>query len=161
LSELERSIQYAKLGGYQRLEAYAITSLGDLFRDLKSTREAEEAYGNAEEIDRQIDDQFLHFYLRYIEADLALSRKALKKAEEMLEAAHTAAEKAGSPYEIHLCQLLSGKIAFENKHFKAALEQFSRRLSFSTRRCTTSRQPLRLLWRRISRGRAVELTHSR
>lgn len=130
LSELERSIQYAKLGGYQRLEAYALTSLGDLFRDLKSHREAEEAYDKAEVIDRQIDDQFLHFYLRYIQADLALSRRLLKKAEEALALAVEAAKKAGSPYEIHLCGLLSGKIAFEYKNYAQALDHFSQALTF-------------------------------
>lgn len=130
LSELERSIQYAKLGGYQRLEAYALTSLGDLFRDLKSHREAEEAYEKAEEIDRQIDDQFLHFYLRYIEADLALMRKSGKKAEDALELASAAAQNAGSPYEINLCRLLRGKIAFETKNYGTALDHFSQALAF-------------------------------
>lgn len=130
LNELERSIQYAKLGGYQRLEAYALTSLGDLFRDLKSHREAEEAYHKAEEIDRQIDDQFLHFYLRYLEADLALSRKSMKKAEEAMASALAAALKADSPYEINLCGLLRGKIAFENKKYEMALDNFDKALTF-------------------------------
>lgn len=130
LNELERSIQYARLGGYQRLEAYALTSMGDLFRSLRLTHEAEDVYQQAREIDRQIDDQFLHFYLQYIEADLALLRKSLKKADDALYSISEAAHKAGSAYEIHLCKLLQGKIAFEKKEYQEALDLFSQAFSF-------------------------------
>lgn len=130
LNELERSIQYARLGGYQRLEAYALTSMGDLFRSLKLTHEAEDVYQQARDIDRQIDDQFLHFYLQYIEADLALLRKSLKKADDAFSIVSEAAQNAGSPYEIHLCKLLQGKINFEKKEYQAALDLFGQAFSF-------------------------------
>jgi len=128
--EFEQSIQYARLGGYQRLEAYALTSLGDLFRDLKSMREAEDAYAKAAEIDRQIDDQFLHFYLQYTNADLALGRKSIRKAEEALEDAMTLASDANSPYQVNLCGLLRGKIAFENNDFETAVFEFGKAMEF-------------------------------
>lgn len=130
LNELERSIQYARMGGYQRLEAYALTSMGDLFRSLKLTQEAEEVYQKARDIDTQIDDQFLHFYLQYIETDLALIRKSIKKANDSIVLASEAAKEAGSPYEIHLCKLMRGRISFEEKKYPEALDQFSQAFSF-------------------------------
>ena len=111
LVELENSIQYARLGGYQRLEAFALTSLGDLFRDLKSTNEAEEAYKKAAEIDSQIEDQPLHFYLVYSDAHLALAGGSPKKAQIILKDAIDFAIKSGSDYEKYLCNLLSGRIS--------------------------------------------------
>ncbi|MHB8933660.1 MAG: BTAD domain-containing putative transcriptional regulator, partial [Bellilinea sp.] len=130
LNELERSIQYAHLGGYQRLEAYALTSMGDLFRSLKLIHEAEEVYQKARDIDRQIDDQFLHFYLQYIEAELALIRKSIKKANNAITLASEIAKKAGSPYEIHLCELMQGRISFEEKKYPDALDQFSQAFTY-------------------------------
>ncbi len=130
LNEFERSIQYARLGGYQRLEAYALTSMGDLFRCVKLTKEAEEVYQKARDIDQQIDDQFLHFYLKYIETDLALIRKSIKKAHDALNLASGAAKKSNSPYEIHLCELMQGRISFEEKKYLEALDQFSRAFTY-------------------------------
>jgi len=130
LEELEQAIQYARLGGYQRLEAFALTSLGDLFRNLKSQREAEQAYRQAAEIDRQIDDQFLHFYLVYTDAELALDRNAISQAQQSLESAETQATDAGSLYELNLCRMLSGRIAYEIGDFALSVLEFSHALEF-------------------------------
>ena len=130
LEELEQSIQYARLGGYHRLEAFALTSLGDLFRTLKSQREAEQAYDQAAEIDRQIDDQFLHFYLMYTEAELALDRSAITQAQEELDKALILAEEAGSLYETNLCRMLSGRIKYEIGEFPSSVNDLSLALEF-------------------------------
>lgn len=130
LNEFERSIQYARLGGYQRLEAYALTSMGDLFRSVKLVQEAEEVYQKAREIDQQIDDQFLHFYLQYIETELALVRKSIKKANDAIVLASEAAIKAGAPYEIHLCTLMQARISYEEKKYLEALDQSSQAFNF-------------------------------
>ncbi|HWR65531.1 MAG TPA: tetratricopeptide repeat protein [Bellilinea sp.] len=130
LEELEQAIQYARLGGYHRLEAFALTSLGDLFRNLKSQREAEQAYQQAAEIDRQIDDQFLHFYLVYTNAELALDRNAIAQAQDSLESAEAQATDAGSLYELNLCRMLSGRIAFEKGDFASSGVEISHALEF-------------------------------
>ncbi len=130
LEELEQSIQYARLGGYQRLEAFALTSLGDLFRNLKSSREAEQAYDRAAEIDRQIDDQFLHFYLTYTEVELAIDHDELTKAQAGLASAESMAADAGSLYETNLCRMLSGRLAYEKGEFAFGVTEFSRALDF-------------------------------
>ncbi len=111
LEEIERSIHYSRLGGYQRVEAFALMSLGDLFRDLKSIKEAEEAYHKAAEIGLQIEDQLLHFYLTYTDAYLALDSGSPKKAQIILKDAIDFAIKSGSDYEKYLCNLLSGRIS--------------------------------------------------
>jgi DNA-binding SARP family transcriptional activator/ATP/maltotriose-dependent transcriptional regulator MalT len=130
LEELEQSIQYARLGGYQRLEAFALTSLGDLFRNLKSSREAEQAYDRAAEIDHQIDDQFLHFYLTYTEVELALDHNELTKAKDGIGSANSMAAEAGSLYETNLCRLLSGRLAYEQDDFSDSVLEFNQALEF-------------------------------
>ncbi len=130
LVELENSIQYARLGGYQRLEAFALTSLGDLFRDLKSTNEAEEAYKKAAEIDSQIEDQPLHFYLVYSDAQLALAGGSPKKARLILDEATDFAIKSGSDYEKYLCNLLSGRISLANEQKNTSIKELAEALDF-------------------------------
>lgn len=130
LDELERSIHYARLGGYQRVEAFALTSLGDLFRDLKSGKEAEEAYRKASEIDLQIDDQLLHFYLTYADAHLALDRGLPIKAQTILKGALDFAVKSGSDYEKYLCNLLSGRISLIIDHKTSIVKELKTALDF-------------------------------
>ncbi|MHB8089982.1 MAG: tetratricopeptide repeat protein, partial [Anaerolineaceae bacterium] len=132
LNELEDSIQYARLGGYQRLESYALTSLGDLFRDIKSTREAEDAYRKAAEIDSQIEDQLLHFYLTYADGQLANDGGYVKKARLALEVAQKLANETGSAFEKNLCNLLSGRINLGVDLFSKALTEFELSLDFFT-----------------------------
>lgn len=133
LSELERSIQYAKMGGYVRLEAYALTSLGDLFKDIRAYREANEAYDKARTAATQVNDQFLGFYLMLIESDLALQRGHIKKAEDALEKARVMAKEAGSRYEENLCLLLAGRIGYAKADYGAALGELLQAMQYFTR----------------------------
>ncbi len=120
LEELEKAIQYARLGGYSRLEAYALTSLGDLFKDVGALREAEQAYQKATPLTQQIEDQFLRFYLTLAKSDLLLIREQIQEAENGLIAAWQSAADAGSLYEEALCKWISGKIAILKEDWDTA-----------------------------------------
>ncbi len=113
LEELEKAIQYARLGGYNRLEAYALASLGDLFKDVGAFLEAEQSYQKAAQISQQIEDQFLQFYLTLAKSDLLLSRERITEAENILTTAWQAAVDAGSLYEEALCKWIAGKVAIQ------------------------------------------------
>ncbi len=120
LEELEKAIQYARLGGYNRLEAYALTSLGDLFKDVGALLEAEQAYQKATQLTQQIEDQFLRFYLILAKSDLKLTREQIQEAEQELIKAWQAAVDAGSLYEEALCKWISGKIAIFKEEWDTA-----------------------------------------
>lgn len=120
LNELERAIQYAKMGGYSRLEAYALTSLGDLFKDVRAIREAREAYEKAQTVLAQVNDQFLRFYLMLVQSDLSLIREEIDSAEKSLVEAKRIAAEAGSQYEEALCRWMAGKVALAKGDYSTA-----------------------------------------
>ncbi len=120
LNELERSIQYAKMGGYVRLEAYALTSLGDLFKDLRAFKEAGEAYEKAREAARQMSDQFLKFYLMLVESEMGILRGYGRRAEEPLQMAKSLVEETGSDYEKNLIALAQSRLAYLKKEYAQA-----------------------------------------
>ena len=53
-SSFEKAIHYAKIGGSPRLEAYTLTSIGDLYQELDAHQETFEAYRQAREIAQRI-----------------------------------------------------------------------------------------------------------
>ncbi len=122
LSELERAIQYAKMGGYSRLEAYALTSLGDLFKDVRAVREAQDAYEKARAVLAQVNDQFLRFYLMLVQSDLSLIREDLAGTEKWLIEAKCIAAEAGSQYEEALCRWMAGRLSLAREAYQAARE---------------------------------------
>ncbi len=132
LNELERAIQYARMGGYSRLEAYALTSLGDLFKDIHSFKEATEAYQKARETIHQINDQFLQFYLMLVECEMGLLRGHIRRAEELLDIARGIAQEAGSDYEKYLTGMLAGRVAYNRKDYEQALAELVPAMEYFT-----------------------------
>ena len=102
---LEKAVQTARIGFYPRIEAYSLTSLGDLYRDLESLDEAEDAYKQARGISYHISDQGLTVYLDLAEAILARLRGRLPLAQQMTFAAQQKAEAGGSQFEQNLARL--------------------------------------------------------
>lgn len=132
LIELERCIHYAKMGGYLRIEGYALVSLGDLFRDVKALKEASESYNQAQTILTRIGDQFLDLFLNLSMSEMDLFRGRSSKAKSLIERAQKIALETGSQYELNLCRLNLAKLAFIQKNpaesvpvFMSSLEFFS------------------------------------
>ncbi|MCJ7694721.1 MAG: tetratricopeptide repeat protein, partial [Anaerolineaceae bacterium] len=117
----EKSIICSRSGINPRLEAFGLTSLGDLYRDLEAYREAQDVYKQAIDIAKQLGDRFLIFYLDLAESALNRIQDIPARAESLLNAALAAAEAGGSPYEIHLANLEKASQLLNHHKFNDAL----------------------------------------
>ncbi len=117
---LERAVQHARHGANPRLEAFSLTSLGDLYRDLQSNYEAAEAYQQARKITEELREPFLSFYLYLAEIWMARSNQQTTQVNTIIEAAYQQALNSGSNYDINLCRLERGRGNFINGAFEAA-----------------------------------------
>lgn len=120
-STLEKAVQLSREGGYPRMEAFSLTSIGDLYRDLEATSEALDAYRWARLIARQIMDRFLLMYLDLSEASLARAQGQFFRAVELLESAAQLAEESNSTYEKHLCEMENGSLKVSRKEYSQAI----------------------------------------
>ncbi len=102
---LEKAVQTARAGYYPRIEAYSLTSLGDLYRDLDAQDEAEDAYKQARGISYHTSDQGLMVYLDLAEAILSRLRGRLPLAQQMTFSAQQKAEAGGSLFEQNLARM--------------------------------------------------------
>ncbi len=130
LIELERCIHYAKMGGYLRLEGYALVSLGDLFRDIKAFKEANEAYTQAQAILARIGDQFLELFLNLSISEMDLFRGRMTRAMGAIERAQKIAIETGSQYEKNLCRFNLAKLAIIQEHPSKVVPELASALEF-------------------------------
>ncbi len=120
---LEEAVQNAREGGHPRMEAFALTSIGDLYRDLQATHEATDAYRWARLIARQISDRFLLLYLDLSESALARTQGQFYQAVDLLASAQSIAAESQSPYEDFLTRLESGCMKLARKEAAAAVRE--------------------------------------
>jgi ATP/maltotriose-dependent transcriptional regulator MalT/DNA-binding SARP family transcriptional activator len=119
ISSLERAVQHAQNSHTPRIEAFALTSIGDLYRDLQAGYEALEAYHKAGQIAQQVKERFLLICLNLAEARLTLDQQP-SHAEELINLATSQAETGGSQFEINLCRLVRGQANVKAGAFAAA-----------------------------------------
>jgi ATP/maltotriose-dependent transcriptional regulator MalT/DNA-binding SARP family transcriptional activator len=150
-SNFERAIHYAKMGGAPRLEAYALTSIGDLYQELDAVRETLEAYRQAREVALRVQDGFLLVYLNLVEARLKLTHGEMEPARLLLEATQPMADQRGSVYEQHLCRIEWGRTALIDRHFAAADVAFQEALAFFTEHEMITELPRVWLYAQASR----------
>jgi LuxR family maltose regulon positive regulatory protein len=110
-SLLEEALICAEQSGHARAEAAALASIGDLYADLDAPEATLDAYRQAREIARRIEDRFLLLYLNLAEAALARSRGDLGRARDLLESGRRLAQQSGSDFEQGLYQLEAGRLA--------------------------------------------------
>jgi len=121
---LEKSMHYSQQTGNQRMEGYALASIGDLYRDLRALNEAEDAYQKALEIALIIEDQFLIFYLKTVQARVSVMTEQFKKAQLQIRAAQSIAKKSSSLLETNKYRLEQGMFDFWQSEYARALESF-------------------------------------
>ena len=119
---LEKAMHYSQLTGNQRMEGYALASIGDLYKDLDAFAEASDAFQKAFEIAQQIEDQFLILYLKTSSARLAVSQQELSKAEILIRTALAFAKRSGSVYDSHKVMLEQCAYEFAAGNYQAILE---------------------------------------
>ena len=119
----EKALHLAHATGDRRVEGYSLASIGDLYKDLDANAEALDAYQQAMEKARQVEDQFLIFYLKMARARMNLIERQFKKAEVQIRSAQSVAKKSGSSYEINKYRLEQAALDFACKDYPKAQEQ--------------------------------------
>jgi len=117
---LEKSASHAQMTGNLRMQAYALASLGDLYRDLEAIEEAANAYQKALGIARQIEDQFLKFFLLLAEARLAIQRGDLKRAGSLIQSACKLSNQSQSAYDRNKCLMEQAAREIAGGHYTDA-----------------------------------------
>jgi ATP/maltotriose-dependent transcriptional regulator MalT/two-component SAPR family response regulator len=101
----EKAITHARLAMNPRLEGFSLTSLGDLFRDIRALPEARKAYQMAREASESVNDHALQIFLSLSDAALERITGDMSASEKSSNTALEIAQKSGSKYEIYLCRL--------------------------------------------------------
>jgi len=120
-SSFEKAIQYARIGGSVRLEAYVLTSIGDLYQEMDAVQETYEAYRQAREIAQRAREGYLQFYINVMEARLKLAQADQGGAEALIQNAQAQAEARGSRSEQHMCQVERGRFKLARGQYADAL----------------------------------------
>lgn len=118
---LHQALDAARRAGFPRVEALALSSLGDLYADVEAPAAALDAYRQAREGARRIDYRFLLFYLDVAEASVCRSQGDVSRAHVLLKSAWQAAQRSGSTYEQGLWQLEVGRLALAESKLAEAL----------------------------------------
>ena len=131
-SSLERAIQHAKISSYPRMEAFALASIGDMYRDLEAIQEAQEAYRQAWQIAQRIKDRYLLFYLELARGVVARLQNESKQAAALLESAQQMAMESGSQSEQNMCRLETAVLSLVNRECEQAVSGLETALNFFT-----------------------------
>lgn len=106
---LTQAIDCAQRSGYARMEAFALTSLGDLVFEAGLLQAAKTFYHDAYPVARKLDEQFLVLYLELARAALAWSSHEWNIAYECLDTAGRMVLSKNSGYEWGLYRQAMGR----------------------------------------------------
>ncbi len=98
----ERSLQYAKLAVYPRAEGFGLISLGDLYRDLRSINEADQAYQMGQRLVDETHETTMEIYLLISKAALLRIERKYIEADNLMEFAEKKVRAEGSTFELDL-----------------------------------------------------------
>ncbi len=98
-SALTQAIDCARRSGYARMEAFALTSLGDLVFEVGLLQSARSFYDTAHPLAQHLDEHFLVLYLELARAALAWSTKDWTTAYACLDTAGSLVLSKNSSYE--------------------------------------------------------------
>ncbi len=121
-STLEKALQHARLSGYQRLEAFALAGIGDIYRDLDAIDEAGEVYSKALDIAQRIEEKYLIVYIHIAQAVITSLNLNFSLALAQLAEAEQAASDMQAAFEISLCQYERAFILIRQKQFPEAIK---------------------------------------
>lgn len=111
LALLEEALAAATRSGYVRMEAFILTSIGDLYADLDARDAARAAYEEARARASTLANRFLHLYLDLADVALARMGGALAEARATLARLAPTAAEGGSLYEQGLFHLEVGRVS--------------------------------------------------
>ena len=105
VSTFEKALFHARASGYNKLEAFILTGIGDIYGELDALEEALSAYQQARVIAQRIQDNFLLVYLNVQEVSLGGVEKFSSSGKKLLEEARTLASQDASGMQKSLCDL--------------------------------------------------------
>ncbi|MEM7028135.1 MAG: tetratricopeptide repeat protein [Chloroflexota bacterium] len=123
---LEESITLAQQARYQRIEAFALISLGDIYSTIGAFEGAQSAYNQAEEIVRLINQPFLLLYIYLARAASHNPKQHANDIANWLQKSEELARESGSEYELALCEFGRGRLALASDHINKAVTYFRR-----------------------------------
>ena len=145
---LERAVECARLSSYPRMEAFALTGLGDLYRDLEAYDESMEAYRQAGALAERSEERYLLFYLDLARGVLARRQDRFPTARELLLAASQRAQAGLAEIDQALCQLEQATLLLVQGDFQAVEEQLAHAAAYFAsqgRRLESARSQLILM----------------
>ena len=104
-ASFERAYHHSRISGFSRMQAFTLTGIGDIYREVEAVDEALAAYQQARPIAEIINERFLLTYLDLEEASLASRNDDVKLASDFLHSAIGRAETSGSTLEKHIAKL--------------------------------------------------------
>lgn len=119
---LTQAIDCARRSGYARMEAFALTSLGDLVFEAGLLQAAKTFYHEAYPLARRLEEQFLVLYLELARAALAWTAHEWNIAYECLDTAGRMVLSKNSSYEWGLYRQAMGHYYMARGSPKQALE---------------------------------------
>ena len=121
---LEKALAYSRLAVNPRLEGYTLTSLGDVYRDVRALREAKLAYQQASELMKKTNDLSLEIYLTLAEAVLERIAGNEVACRKQIDDALEKVERSGSKFEHNLCLLELYALDLKFKNDKMLVDSF-------------------------------------
>lgn len=119
---LTQAIECARRSGYARMEAFALTSLGDLLFEVSLLQSAQAFYQEAYVLVRRLDERFLLLYIELARAALAWSAREWSIAYESLDAAGGLVLSKSSSYEWGLYRQAMGRYYMAQGLYKQAID---------------------------------------
>lgn len=126
VEQLQRAQSEAHHSGLLRIEAHALASLGDVYRDQSLLTPAQDAYRAAFEIGRQINEGFIVTYTLCALGELLGLAGESETAGELLASALKQAENHRSNYEMGLAKTAAGIFNCEKGKFALAETELNR-----------------------------------
>ncbi len=131
IAHFEDALRCAERSGDARVEAFTLTSIGDVYRDLEATEAALGSYRRAYKTAIEIKHQFLCLYLELahcavsrLQGNLAEADTCLAKASERIHSDSSSYEHGLYEYEVGQVSLARGECGEAIAHFKVAEQRF-------------------------------------
>jgi two-component SAPR family response regulator len=121
----ERGLQYARLAMYPRGEGFVLISLGDLYRDLRSFNEAEQAYLMAQKVVDDTHETTMDIYLLISKVALFRIEKRFSEATAFMDLNARKVNTEGSKYEVDLWRLEEAALSLAQGNYKNVENELS------------------------------------
>lgn len=123
---LERAIGYAKLAVNPRLECYSLTSLGDLYREIRAFHEAHKVFELANGLLSGLNDLTLQIAVNLSRSNLERCEGNYHNAHHYLSEAEKLSHAGGSQYDEAQCLLTRGILGFQERKIHHVQENLNK-----------------------------------